>query len=49
MLQNIWDSLETFLQENPFYYYFLLFCVFGSLVKKFADWLIAIYLEHRKK
>lgn len=40
-------DIEAFLDANPFYKYFLLFCVFLPLAKKFFDWLIKVYVEYK--
>lgn len=51
MFQNVIlnMNIEAFLDANPFYKYLLLFCVFLPLVKKFANWLMEIYQEHKDK
>ncbi|WMI81747.1 hypothetical protein [Anaerotignum sp. MB30-C6] len=40
-------DLMSFLDTNPFYKYLILFMVIFPLVKKFANYLVKIYMEHK--
>ena len=42
------EKVETFLIENPFVYYCILFGVIAPLIKKFIDWLVKIYKENKQ-